>query len=237
MIEVFDTSLLWSLVDSEDENHKSALSWVKDKTVGELCILPTVTMEFRARYNLEFNKLIAAFILRMQKAKNSKFNLSEINRMIDQVSSDLVGQGSLDKKKMNRLRVNLHEYCRKAFRDSNRLTLKEMMSSVTSLKTRVEGISTGSIKILVEIGYVYPKIDGESIQKKVREILEKNIDFGGSGDSMIAGEMICLSSENHNSGYEFVTFDKDFAKLFSQAIDAMKLKNVALSLLNPSEAN
>lgn len=236
MIEVIDTSLLWSLIDNEDENHQNALSWVRGKKVGELCILPTVTMEFRAKYNLEFNKLIAAFLFRLQSARNSKFDLSEVNRVIDQVSSELANQGSIDKKKLNKLRVNLHEYCRKAFREASKLTLKELRDTVTSLKTRVEGVSAGSIRILVEIGYLYPKIDGESIRKKVRQIIDNNIDFGGSGDSMIAGEMICLFSGNYNSVYEFVTFDQKFANLFSQAISTMNLSNVTMNLLGPTSA-
>ena len=97
MIEVIDTSFLWALVDKEDENHQKAVEWIKTKAFGDLCILPAVLTEFQTRYNFELNKLIAALITSIEKESNCRYdlNLSAVNRLIEQVCSDLSNKKEL----------------------------------------------------------------------------------------------------------------------------------------------
>lgn len=228
MIAVMDTSYLWSLIDSEDENHDKAVKWIKSKVVGELCILPTVMMEFRARYNLEFNKLIAGFLVRVENDSQNKFDLSEVNRIVDQEAAKLSKQRTVNTQKLNKYRTALHESCRKAFRakSSTKLTKRELKEEFSSLKDRVESKTTGTLSILTEIGYDLPDIEGLSINKMVKQILEKNIKFNGTGDSMIAGELICLLTKDGGNHYQFVTFDENFTKLFNFACSELNIGNV-----------
>ncbi|MCL4326595.1 MAG: hypothetical protein M1481_07280 [Candidatus Thermoplasmatota archaeon] len=227
MIEVIDTSFLWALVDNEDENHQKAVEWIRIKAFGDLCILPAVLMEFQARYNFELNKLIAALIVSIGNEPNYGYDLSAVNRSIEKVCSDLSKKKRINTKKLNKHRVNLHDYCRKLFENkSDKMSLEDLKSSLTSLNKRVSDSTSGSIKILIETGYICPKIDGDSINKAMSEINDKGIKFDGTGDSMIAGELICLFKNISQTRYEFVSFDKDFRKRFTNVIEQMNISNV-----------
>ncbi len=109
MISVLDTSCLWSLIDPEDANHDKILKWIKPIAIGEICILPNVEMEFMARYKLEYNKLLAGFLFRVENSNRSKFSLSDVNIIVDQVANELKNQRAINTQKLNKYRINLHE--------------------------------------------------------------------------------------------------------------------------------
>ena len=60
------------------------------------------------------------------------------------------------------------------------------------------------------------------------KINEKGIEFDGTGDSMIAGEVICLFENISQIRYEFVSFDKGFRKKFTNVIEQMNISNVVI---------
>ena len=226
MIRVLETSFLWSLVDREDVNHQKAIDWISSESFGKVCILPTVAMEFQARYNIELNKLISTLITILETQSKTSYDLSSINRFIDQAHSQLIGKSNVAKLKLNKYRVNLHEYCRKLFREKSKLTIKDLKASLTSLNDKVNNLVMGSVKLLIELGYRYPKVEGELINEKLAKMIEQGIKFNGPGDSMIAGELICLSGNTNGTDYEFISFDITFIKLLQDAIDLMKIKNL-----------
>lgn len=226
LIRVLETSFLWSLVDKEDGNHKKAVEWISSESFGNVCILPTVVMEFQARYNIELNKLISTFITILESESSSSYDLASINRFIDQAHSKLLTKTNIAKSKLNKYRVNLHEYCRKLFKGKTKLYIKDLKASLTSLSDKVNDLVMGSVNLLLELGYRYPKIDGRLINEKLTKIIEHGIKFKGTGDSMIAGELICLSGNSNGTNYEFISFDDGFRKLLDDAIDRMNIDNL-----------
>ena len=226
MVLVLETSFLWSLIDKEDDNHKKAVNWIGSVSFGKVCILPTVVMEFQARYNIELNKLISALIIILETESMSSFDLPSINRFIDQAHSKLVTKTNIAKSKLNKYRVNLHEYCRKLFKEKTKLNIKELKASLTSLNDKVNNLVMGSVKLLIELGYRYPTVDGILITEKLTKMIEYGIKFNGTGDSMIAGELICLSGNEDRTNYEFISFDSGFIKLLEDAIYQMNISNL-----------
>ena len=226
MIRVLETSFVWSLVDKDDENHEKAVEWISSETFGNVCILPTVMMEFQARYNLELNKLISTLITILETDSRSSYDLSSVNRFIEQAQSKLLGKANIAKSKLNRYRVYLHEYCRKLFNEKTKLSIRDIKTALTSFNDKVNNLVMGSVKLLIELGYRYTTVDGELITQRLVEMIEKGIKFKGTGDSMIAGELICLSGNTSEKDYEFISFDADFRNLFEQAITLLNIKNV-----------
>ena len=226
MVLVLETSFLWSLIDKEDDNHKKAVNWIGSVSFGKVCILPTVVMEFQARYNIELNKLISALIIILETESMSSFDLPSINRFIDQAHSKLVTKTNIAKSKLNKYRVNLHEYCRKLFKEKTKLNIKELKASLTSLNDKVSNLVMGSVNLLIELGYRYPTINGELINEKLIKMIEQGIKFNGTGDSMIAGELLCLSGNANGTTYEFISFDIEFIKSLENAIYQMNISNL-----------
>ncbi len=226
MVLVLETSFLWSLIDKEDDNHKKAVKRISSESFGNVCILPTVVMEFRARYNFELNKLISTLITILEMESKSSFDLSSVNRFIDQAHSKLLGETTIAKSKLNRYRINLHEYCRKLFKEKTKLNIKELKSSLTSLNDKVNNLVMGSVNLLIELGHRYTNIDGGLINEKLTKMIEQGIKFNGTGDSMIAGELICLSGNANETNYEFLSFDSEFIKLLNDAIYQMNISNL-----------
>ena len=233
MISVLDTSCLWSLIDLEDENHDKILKWIKPIAIGEICILPNVEMEFMARYKLEYNKLLAGFLFRVENSNRSKFSLSDVNIIVDQVANELKNQRAINTQKLNKYRINLHESCHKAFisKSKTELSKRDLKEEILSMKDRSEGQIIGSLRLLMELGFDFPNVSGESINKMAKQIIDKGIKFEGTGDSMIAGELLCLLTSDIMNKYQFVSLDANFSKLLGFACKVLNIGNVEVLLI------
>lgn len=84
---------------------------------------------------------------------------------------------------------------------------------------------------MIEVGHTLPNIGGEERNNTLNNILNNNIKFNGSGDSMIAGELLSLLSSDGNNLYTFLTFDKEFGILFQQACDVLNLSNLEVTTI------
>ena len=233
MIYVLDPSCLWSLIDPEDENHDKILKWIKPIAIGEICILPNVEMEFMARYKLEYNKLLAGFLHRVENDTRSKFSLSDVNIIVDQVANELKNQRAINTRKLNKYRIHLHESCHKAFTSKSKteLTRRDLKEEIFSMKDRSEGQIIGSLRLLMECGYDFPNVTGESINKMAKQIIDKGIKFNGTGDSMIAGELLCLLTSDIVNKYQFASLDVNFSKLLGFAFKELNIGNVEVLLI------
>ena len=225
MITILDTNSLWGIIDGQDSHHKETLKFIQSKKVGELCILATVFMEFRARYNSDFNQLIARLISSIDSQRNENFTLSEINIKISQISNGLSNQPGIDSKKVRGYETDLHKFCADTFKNNAKLSRIEIKDSLTSLKNRVDCTWEGSLLLLISIGYEPPEIK-EEVEKDIKKkIIEQGIKFEGVADSMIAGQLLSILVSNTKETYEFATFDPDFAKKLAEAREKLGIQN------------
>ncbi len=226
MITVLDTNSLWGIIDGDDSHYKQTLSFIRSKKVGELCILATVFMEFRARYNSEFNQLIARLISSIDSQRNETFTLSEINIKISQISNGLSNQSGIDSRKVRGYETDLHKFCADTFKNNAELSRTEIKDSLTSLKNRVDCRIEGSLLLLISVGYEPPEIK-EEVEKDIKKkIVEQGIKFEGVADSMIAGQLLSILESNVKENYEFATFDPKFAKKLIEAREKLGIQNL-----------
>ncbi len=233
MITVPDTNVVWAIIDQEDSHHEEAIKFIQARKIGEICVLQTVFIEFRQRYNLELNQLISRLIIDIDAQKDETLALEKVNLLIEQVPNRLSDKVKLDGTKLIRYVNALHKFCRDKFKDKQSLSRKEIKDALTSLKSTVNCKADGALILMVTTGY-QPLITSESRNETMKGISDQGIKFDGVADSQIAGELLTVSKSNNKEYFEFATFDGDFFKKINDTVKKLNISNlVAIDLMNP----
>ena len=235
---LLDTNSVWSIIDNDDLHHSNILEFIKSINFGNLCVLPMVLMEFRARYNKELNQLIARIIQRIDSERGEKVELTQVNTWISQVANQLSNQNknNNDTTKIHRYETQLHKFSRDTFKDNVKLNRSDFKDSITSLKIRIDCITDGQITLLIKVGYQPPNLTGETAKEIMNKITENGLKFSGTADSMIAGEILHVAKSNATETYEFISSDKTFVESLNVAKTKLGILNINAKEVSYGEA-
>ncbi len=222
-IHLLETSALWPLLNPEDNLHNAVKKKVSALRLDDIVLLPTVQIEYQARFNRLFGYLLTKIIIEIETQRAKRLDLATTNKCIDEGARKHMNDPNTPKNiNYSNLIALLHQYVRRFYQSNqeNNMSKMDLKSLLTTVRETFTQPTIEVLKFLSNMGHVLAEVTPD-VSKKINEFFTgKYNPMNGIADILILKEMIGVTLSMSD---EFVILlcDNEFFKKGSIFVDSL----------------